>query len=130
VIRLGVAVPGPVGRGARPVFLGDNRGWGQVRRDQELERATGLPTLLDNDANLAALGEARCGAGRGVRNLVYVTVSTGVGSGVISNGAILDGEYGLAGEVGHTVIWPGGRACGCGNRGCLEAYASGTAIAD
>ncbi|GIW09363.1 MAG: hypothetical protein KatS3mg061_0420 [Dehalococcoidia bacterium] len=93
-----------------------------------LAERLGAPTRVDNDANLAALGEHRFGAGRGVDHLVYLTVSTGIGGGIISGGRLLHGVHGFAGEVGHQVILPDGPPCGCGGRGCLEVLASGTAI--
>jgi glucokinase len=97
---------------------------------EQLEQATGLPVVLGNDANLAGLAEARLGAGRGASNLVYLTVSTGVGAGIVVAGRMLLGEHGMAAEAGHMAITLGGPLCGCGNRGCLEAHASGTAIAN
>jgi glucokinase len=87
-----------------------------------------MPVLAGNDANFAALGEWRFGAGRGHGDLVFLTFSTGVGSGFISGGRLVVGHRGMAGEAGHTVILDGGPLCGCGKRGCLEALASGTAI--
>jgi glucokinase len=88
-----------------------------------------LPVALDNDANAAALAEKTFGAGKRVENLFYYTVSTGVGGGLIINGDIYHGASFDAGEIGHTIVLPGGPKCGCGKRGCLEALASGTAIA-
>jgi glucokinase len=94
-----------------------------------LEERLGIPVFLGNDANAAALGEFAYGAGRGYRHVIYITVSTGVGGGIISDGRLLEGQRGAAGEVGHVIVEPGGPLCGCGNRGCLEALISGTAIA-
>ncbi|MEW6189082.1 MAG: ROK family protein [Actinomycetota bacterium] len=88
-----------------------------------------LPTFLDNDANVAAMGEKFFGAGRGVSNLVCLTIGTGIGGGIIIDDRIYRGAGGSAAEIGHMVIDPKGPPCGCGNRGCLEAFASGTAIA-
>jgi glucokinase len=87
------------------------------------------PVILENDANAAALAEWQFGAGRGTRNLVYLTMSTGVGSGLILEGALYPGSRWKAGEIGHAPIRPGGRRCNCGLRGCLEAYTGGAAIA-
>lgn len=87
------------------------------------------PIFLDNDANLAALGEYKYGAGQGYSHLVYITVSTGIGGGIIINGSIYHGAGGSAGEIGHITVKYNGQLCSCGKRGCLEAYASGTAIA-
>jgi glucokinase len=87
-----------------------------------------VPVSVGNDANLAALGEYRYGSGAGFDDMIYITVSTGIGGGIILGGKLFLGSRGLAGEIGHVVLQPGGPQCGCGNRGCLEALASGTAI--
>ena len=104
-------------------------GWHNVSLAQIMHERLGPPTILENDANAAALGEHVFGAGRDVRHLVYITVSTGIGGGIIVDGKLYGGAKGSAGEIGHTVIDPNGPLCGCGNYGCLEALASGTAIA-
>jgi glucokinase len=96
---------------------------------EELGDRTGLQVTVENDANAAAWGEFRFGAGKDVEDLVFVTLGTGVGGGVISRGVLLRGARGMGGELGHITIQPTGPRCGCGNRGCLEALASGTAIA-
>lgn len=96
---------------------------------QVLQSELGAPVTLDNDANAGALGEWRYGAGRGCATLLYVTISTGVGSGWIINRELYHGANGLAGEIGHVLIDPNGPVCGCGRRGCLEALACGPAIA-
>jgi glucokinase len=95
----------------------------------ELGARTGLRVTVENDANAAAWGEFRFGAGRDVEDLILVTLGTGVGGGVISRGVLLRGARGTGGELGHVTVKPAGPRCGCGNRGCLEALASGTAIA-
>lgn len=95
----------------------------------ELEERTGLATAVENDANAAAWGEFRFGAGREVSHLIFITLGTGVGGGVISHGVLLRGAQGAGGEMGHITIQATGPRCGCGNHGCLEALASGTAIA-
>jgi glucokinase len=94
-----------------------------------LEKRLGIPVLVENDANCAALGEYYMGAGRGAESLFMFTLGTGVGGGFIQGGRIWRGALGIAGEIGHTVIKAGGPRCSCGNRGCLEAFASATAIA-
>ena len=94
-----------------------------------VERALGLPTFLDRDTNVAALGERAFGAGRGVDDFIYLTVSTGVGGGIIAAGRPFHGPDGFAGELGHVVIELDGPICGCGGRGHLEAVASGVALA-
>lgn len=130
-VGLGVAAPGPVEHQTGLILQAPNLGWKEpIPLAAALQAATGLTTLLGNDANFAALGEARFGAGRGARNLIYLTVSTGIGSGIIVDGVLLLGHYGAAAEAGHTVIYRDGRPCRCGNHGCLEAYASGTALAE
>jgi glucokinase len=96
---------------------------------QIIHDALGIPTYLENDANAAAIGEYYYGAGRGTRHMIYVTVSTGIGGGLILDGRIYHGLSGGAGEVGHITVLPMGPRCNCGSRGCLEALASGTAIA-
>jgi glucokinase len=92
------------------------------------ETAIGLPVALENDANAATWGEARYGAGRGLHHLVCVTVGTGIGGSMILGGVLHRGRWGFAGEVGHLQVQHDGRPCACGNRGCWEQYASGTAL--
>jgi len=104
-------------------------GWRKVLLVQALQDAFRVPVALENDANAAALGEHTFGAGRGFRHMVFITVSSGVGGGIILDGRLYRGATGAAGEVGHMVLDEDGPACGCGQRGCLEALASGTAIA-
>jgi len=94
----------------------------------EIERRLGARVILENDANAAALGEKWMGAGRDVDDLVLLTLGTGIGGGIISNGRVLRGFVGMAGELGHTTVIPNGNPCGCGNRGCLEKHASATAV--
>lgn len=90
---------------------------------------TGVTSLLTNDANAAALGEMLFGGARGMRDFLFVTLGTGVGSGVVANGMLVYGHDGFAGELGHVIVVPGGRHCGCGRRGCLETYCSATGLA-
>lgn len=104
-------------------------GWYDYPLAGRLEEALGLPVALDNDANAAALAEFRFGAGRGTRQMVYLTISTGIGSGLILNGELYRGKRGNAGELGHLQVKYDGDPCNCGGRGCLETYASGTNIA-
>lgn len=104
--------------------------WGGVALHRLLSDALpSLPIAIDNDANAAALAEWRFGAGRGSDNMLYLTMGTGIGGGIVSDGRLYRGLRNAAGEVGHTVLVPGGAQCGCGHKGCLEAYASGPAIA-
>ncbi|MGA2501432.1 MAG: ROK family protein [Tepidisphaeraceae bacterium] len=130
VQRIGIGCAGPVDLKAGKVFDPPNLpGWSDVSLVRHIESALGLPAVLENDANAAALGEFRYGAGRGVRSLVYFTVSTGIGGGIILDGKVWHGLKDAAGEAGHMTVCPDGPVCGCGNRGCLEAMASGPSIA-
>ena len=104
-------------------------GWRDVPLREIVEKRHGVPAILVNDANAAAVGEHHCGAGRGMSNLVYITVSTGIGGGIIIDGRLYSGECGAAGEIGHMTIDVNGPECVCGNVGCLEVLASGTAVA-
>src|SRR5262249_10294002 len=94
----------------------------------EIERQLGAPVVLENDANAAALGEKWMGAGRDADDLALLTLGTGIGGGIIAGGKVLHGFVGMAGELGHTTVYPRGNPCGCGNRGCLEKHASATAV--
>ncbi|AOS62582.1 ROK family protein [Actinoalloteichus hymeniacidonis] len=104
-------------------------GWGDVPLADLVAAELGVRVWVENDATAATVGEWRFGAGRGIRDLLYFTVSTGVGSGAVIDGRVFRGGRGNGGELGHTLMVADGRLCGCGARGCLEAYASGTAIA-
>ena len=104
-------------------------GWHDIHLRDIVKEKYGIDTFLVNDASAAALGEHHFGAGRAVDNLVYLTVSTGIGGGIITNGKLYVGTHGSAGEIGHMIIDVNGPECSCGNRGCLEALASGSAIA-
>lgn len=126
---LGIGSPGPLDPDTGVVYNSPNLGWNCVPLGEKLQKILGIPVFVENDANLAALGEYRFGAGQGSRHMVYVTVSTGIGGGLILDGRIYRGTGGGAGEVGHMVLVPDGPLCGCGRRGCLEALASGTAMA-
>jgi glucokinase len=129
-LPVGVASPGPLDPRTGVIFEAPNlRGWYNVPLGERLAAALHAPVFVGNDANCAALGEYQFGAGRGVRHLCYITVSTGIGGGIISDGVILDGTLGAAGEVGHMTLDLSGPRCSCGNIGCWEVLASGTAIA-
>lgn len=130
VIAIGMAAPGPVDSRSGVVLFAPNLpGWEHFPLRDWLEQTFGVPAFVGNDANLAALGEYRFGAGRGVDDLVYLTISTGIGGGIVLGGRLFEGGRGLGGEVGHIVVDVDGPPCLCGNRGCLEALASGPAIA-
>ncbi len=129
VRRIGIGCAGPVDRQAGLILNPPNLpGWVRVPLVEHIEKALSLPAVLENDANAAALGEFRYGAGKGTSSLVYLTVSTGIGGGIILDGKVWHGLKDGAGEVGHMTVMPDGPMCGCGNRGCLEALASGPSI--
>jgi len=128
--RIGIGCAGPVDRQKGLILNPPNLpGWICVPLVERLEKALDRPAVLENDANAAALGEFRYGVGKGANSLVYLTVSTGIGSGIILDGKIWHGLSDGAGEIGHMTLIPDGPICGCGNRGCLEALASGPSIA-
>ncbi len=127
---IGVGFGGPVDfAGQRIINSTHVEGWCDVPLPKLLEDRLGVPAVVDNDANVGALGEYVFGAGRGRKSMVYYTVSTGIGGGIILNGAIYRGANGNAGELGHVPILVDGPRCACGNVGCLEALCSGPAIA-
>jgi glucokinase len=131
IVGVGISSPGPVdpraGVVVEPPNLGD--GFHDVPLADEVEDALGLPTFLDRDTNVAALGEAAFGAARGQPDFIYVTVSTGVGGSIVTDGRLFHGPDGMAGELGHVPVELDGPICGCGGRGHLEAIASGRALA-
>ena len=125
---VGIGLPGPVDRG---MILGCvNLGWGIFSIVEEFSKAFhNVPVYAGNDANIAALGEYVAGAGKGMKNMMMVTLGTGVGGGIIIDGRILEGANGGAGEIGHIPVNPQEQdTCGCGKKGCLEQYASATGI--
>ena len=127
---IGVGFGGPVDLvTGRTRLSHQNAGWDDIPLRDRLETLTGLPIALDNDANAGGLGEARFGAGRGHRDLVYYNLGTGIGGAVILGGRLRHGAASIAGELGHTTVRPDGPLCTCGQKGCLESLASGTAIA-
>jgi glucokinase len=128
-VGVGIGAPGPLDRQAGIVLITPNLGWTDYPLRDRVSAAVGLPAALDNDANCATLGEWWIGAARGARHAIGLTIGTGIGGGLILDGALFHGASGIAGEIGHTSIETNGRRCNCGSYGCLEAYASGTAIA-
>jgi len=130
VIGIGVGSAGQIDPvSGTCLFANDNLpGWTGMAIRSRIQTATGLPAWVDNDANVAALGEQRFGGGAGTQNLLCLTLGTGVGGGVVSHGRLLQGHRGVGGEVGHIIVQAGGAPCPCGLAGCLEAYASATAI--
>lgn len=128
ILGIGVGVPAPVSENGI-VQKTANLGWGYKDVKHELEELTGITVAVGNDANVAALGEMWKGGGLGHKNLIMVTLGTGVGGGVIVNGKILSGSTGAGGEIGHICVnYKETEVCGCGGRGCLEQYASATGI--
>jgi glucokinase len=128
VSYVGVAAAGFVDEQRAMVRYAPNLVWEDVPLRASLERVLDLPVVVENDANAAAWGEYRFGAGSQVRHLLMVTVGTGVGGGVVIDDQLLRGGFGSAMEVGHVRVVPGGLVCGCGRRGCWEQYASGSAL--
>ena len=128
---VGVSAPGPLNVETGRVIDAPNlEGWVDVPISRELGRAFDAPVRLENDANAAALAEWRFGAGQGASNLIYLTMSTGLGAGLVLDGRLYRGATYQAGEVGHMPLVPDGRLCSCGLRGCFEAYAGGAALAE
>jgi glucokinase len=130
LLGIGMGAPGPVDMAKGIIYEAVNLGWDKNTPLKDLlEVETGLPAVIDNDANCAALGEMWKGAGDGAKDLVCVTLGTGVGGGVITNGDIVHGVRGAGGEIGHiTVVPQGGFQCNCGKTGCLETVASATGV--
>lgn len=127
-VGIGVGVPGQPDPRRGTVVFAPNLRWRNVPLVDFLRRTTALPVFLENDANVAALGEQWRGAGQGSVNMVMITIGTGIGGGLILNGRLYSGTSGSAGEIGHTIIDPGGPVCSCGRRGCLETLTSATAM--
>ena len=126
---LGVSCGGPLDSATGIVYAPPNLpAWDAVPLKDLLAAEFHLPTVVENDANATALAEHLWGAGNGCREMAFLTMGTGIGAGLILNGALYRGRHDLAGEVGHATVFPDGPTCPCGKRGCLEALASGTAI--
>ena len=129
VVVCGTGCGGPMSPGGEEVSPLNIAGWRSFPLRSRLAALTGLPTFVENDAKALALGEGWVGEAAGCANFIAMVVSTGVGGGIVLDGRLLNGRLGNAGHIGHIVVVPDGRACVCGSRGCLEAEASGTAIA-
>jgi glucokinase len=126
---LGIGIPGPLDRDRQRIYKAPNLpGWEGLKLRARLEGLFGVPVVLENDANLAAYGEWLKGAGIGTRSVVLYTLGTGIGGGIVIEGDLWVGSDGCAAELGHTCVSYGGQVCGCGQKGCLEAYASATAL--
>jgi len=129
-LGVGIGSPGPLDRDKGIVIITPNLGWRDFPLRDRVQNGLRLPATLDNDANCATLGEWWLGAARGARHVVGLTIGTGIGGGLILDGKLYHGSSDVAGELGHSTIDSTGRRCKCGNYGCLEAYASGPAIAE
>ncbi|MEN9687603.1 MAG: hypothetical protein RL381_615 [Actinomycetota bacterium] len=129
VDSVGVSAAGFVSSDRKTMLATPNiAGWNGVDLDYQLTSLIGRPVVIENDANSAAWGEARFGAGRGKRHMVMLTIGTGIGGGVVVNGDLYRGAFGVAAEFGHIRVLPEGHLCGCGARGCWEQYGSGNAL--
>jgi glucokinase len=129
IFAVGVGAPGVIHEQTGVVVKSPNfPDWNNLPLKQTLERSLNLPVIIENDANAAALGEQWRGAAKDIGSLIFLTLGTGVGGGIVLNSRIWHGADGMAGEVGHMTIVPDGRTCGCGNTGCLEMYASSRGI--
>ena len=128
VVGVGMGVPGMIDSEEGVVVYSNNLGWADFSISNEVKSALGLDVKIANDANVAALGEAKFGCGKGCKTSVMITLGTGVGSGIVIDGKLFEGNRSAGAEIGHSVIVAGGEACTCGRRGCFEAYASATAL--
>ena len=128
VEAVGIGAAGFVDASRSTVIFAPNLAWRDEPLRKAIEARCGLPVVVENDANAAAWAEARFGAGRGEKYLVMLTLGTGLGGGLVIDGQLYRGRFGVAAELGHITVEPGGRRCGCGGRGCWERYASGRAL--
>ena len=129
VVAVGVAAAGFMSADREMMYHSPNiAAWRNEPLKKRIETKTKLPVLLENDANAAGWAEFRFGAGLGSKSMIMLTIGTGVGGAIISNGVLLKGGFGIGAELGHAVLIPGGRQCGCGQSGCVESYCSGTAL--
>jgi glucokinase len=129
VVTVGIGAAGWIAEDRATVLFSPHLAWRNEPLRSVLADRIGVPVLVDNDGNAAAWAEYRFGAGRAARVLVCVTLGTGIGGGIVIDGSLYRGAFGIASEFGHATVVPGGRRCACGNRGCWEMYASGTALA-
>jgi glucokinase len=130
IAGVGIGAPGAVNMAKGVVLFAPNLGWHDFPLRDRVQERLKLPVTLDNDANCATMGEWWVGSAKGARNVIGLTIGTGIGGGIILDGRLYHGSSDAAGEIGHTTIDASGRRCKCGNYGCLEAYASGPAIAE
>jgi len=126
---VGISVAGFVSADRKTILATPNiADWNGINLVQELTGRIGLPVVIENDGNAAAWGEFKFGAGRGKKNILMLTVGTGIGGGIVSEGKLMRGSFGVAAEIGHIRVVPNGALCGCGALGCFEQYGSGTAL--
>jgi glucokinase len=128
IIAVGVGAAGYIDKARATVMFAPNIAWRDVNLKADLEALVDLPVVVENDANAAAWGEFTYGAGHDVDDLLLVTVGTGIGGGIVHDGELLRGAFGVGAEIGHMRVVPDGLLCGCGNRGCFEQYGSGNAL--
>lgn len=128
LIGIGVGAPGFVETETGYIFQAVNIGWSDYQLGEILKELSGLPVYVENDANLAAIGENWKGSGNRADNMIAITLGTGVGGGIVAAGKVLNGTNGMAGEIGHITVEPGGAPCNCGRNGCLETVASASGI--
>ena len=128
VEAVGIGAAGYIDEKRATVLFAPNLAWRDEPLKATVEDSVGIPVVVENDANAAAWGEFRFGAGADVDELLMVAIGTGIGGGIVLGGELFRGTFGIAGEFGHVKMVPGGRVCGCGNRGCWEQYASGSAL--
>jgi glucokinase len=127
-VAVGIGAAGFVDAVRSTILFAPNLAWRNEPLKEQVEEHVGLPVLVENDANAAAWAEANLGAARGHEHVMFIGVGTGIGAGIVINGQLYRGQWGIAGEPGHYRVVPEGRLCGCGNRGCWEQYASGSAL--
>ncbi len=128
IAAVGIGAAGFVEESRSAVLFAPNLAWRHEPVARQVEERVGRPVVVENDANAAAWAEATLGAGRGHEHVVLIAIGTGIGAGIVVNGQLYRGRWGMAGEPGHYRVVPDGRLCGCGNRGCWEQYASGNAL--
>src|SRR6185437_7703069 len=129
VDAVGIGAAGFIEESRSSVMFAPNLAWREEPVARQVEERTGKTVFVENDANAAVWAETKLGAGRGHDHVILITIGTGIGAGVVLNGQLYRGRWGMAGEPGHYRVVPDGRLCGCGNRGCWEQYASGSALA-
>ena len=125
---VGIGAAGFVDSAGSTIVFAPNLAWRDEPLKKQVEEHVGLPVVVENDANAAAWAETNLGAARGYGHVIFIGVGTGIGAGIVINGQLYRGRWGMAGEPGHYCVVPEGRLCGCGNRGCWEQYASGNAL--